>query len=270
VDALPPAARDLAGEGVRRTLDYQDPAYAATYVERVEALAAQPGATPGLIRETARFLALWMCYEDIARVAQLKTKPARFVRVRSEAGARDDEPIRVVEYLRPGAAEVADMLPPAAARWLRRRAAARAGVAPGGGGIHVDTTSITGYALLRALSTLRRVRRASSRFHDEQQRIEAWLASIHAALASGDAALALEIALCARLIKGYGDTHERGIANFEQSTAPARDASIAPAARAAAVRAAREAALANGGDGSPSRTPKATPIRFLARRPRGA
>ncbi len=47
----------------------------------------------------------------------------------------------------------------------------------------------------------------------EQRAIEAWLGLIQeAAQLSGE--LALEVAECARLIKGYGDTHKRGTANY--------------------------------------------------------
>ena len=50
-------------------------------------------------------------------------------------------------------------------------------------------------------------------FQQEQHAIEAWLRLIaEAARLSGD--LALEVAECARLIKGYGDTLKRGSANY--------------------------------------------------------
>ena len=47
----------------------------------------------------------------------------------------------------------------------------------------------------------------------EQDRIEAWLARMREAADSYD--LAVEIAECQRLIKGYGDTHERGPSIYE-------------------------------------------------------
>ena len=67
------------------------------------------------------------------------------------------------------------------------------------------------------------------------------------AAARRDAALAREVAECARLIKGYGETHRRGKGNFlaivdalveNPPTADARE-------QAAAIRKAREAALAD-------------------------
>ena len=79
-------------------------------------------------------------------------------------------------------------------------------------------------------------------------RSRAWLALIaEAAQLSAD--LALEIAECARLIKGYGDTHKRGSANYRlietRVIRPALAGSI-PLRRATdAVASARTAALAD-------------------------
>ncbi len=57
-------------------------------------------------------------------------------------------------------------------------------------------------------------------------------------------ALALEIARCQRLVKGYSDTHERGVRHFEQLMAAARRLAGRDDA-AAALRRLRDAALAD-------------------------
>jgi indolepyruvate ferredoxin oxidoreductase beta subunit len=59
--------------------------------------------------------------------------------------------------------------------------------------------------------------------------------------------LAIEVAECARLIKGYGDTHRRGKANFLAILDALVDhpATSDPAEQAKAIRKAREAALAD-------------------------
>ncbi len=41
-----------------------------------------------LTNETGRYLALWMSYEDLIRVAELKTRPARLTRLRAEVDAK--------------------------------------------------------------------------------------------------------------------------------------------------------------------------------------
>jgi indolepyruvate ferredoxin oxidoreductase beta subunit len=68
---------------------------------------------------------------------------------------------------------------------------------------------------------------------------------IDAARMSG--AVALEVAECARLIKGYGDTFKRGLANYRtieaQVIRPAIGGAYAPAVTADAIASARAAAL---------------------------
>jgi indolepyruvate ferredoxin oxidoreductase beta subunit len=81
--------------------------------------------------------------------------------------------------------------------------------------MEVNTASIAGYLRFRLLAGLRRWRPRTHRYGEEQREIERWLALIaQAAALSGE--LALEIAACARLIKGYGDTHKRGAGNYRQ------------------------------------------------------
>ena len=81
--------------GTARLIDYQDARYADLYAERVrrvlaleERLDASNVHDRALTRETARFLALWMAFDDIVRVADLKTRTARYARIRAEVGAR--------------------------------------------------------------------------------------------------------------------------------------------------------------------------------------
>jgi indolepyruvate ferredoxin oxidoreductase beta subunit len=61
---------------------------------------------------------------------------------------------------------------------------------------------------------MRRWRRKSLRFKKEQKAIADWLALI-TRIAPEDYALALEIAECPRMVKGYGDTHAQGEKNYE-------------------------------------------------------
>jgi indolepyruvate ferredoxin oxidoreductase beta subunit len=60
---------------------------------------------------------------------------------------------------------------------------------------------------------LRPWRRATWRFREENSRIETWLAGIRQRAVT-HYGLAVELARAQRLIKGYGETHERGWRNF--------------------------------------------------------
>jgi indolepyruvate ferredoxin oxidoreductase beta subunit len=197
---------------VRRTVDYQDFAYATLYLERIERVMA-PRQDDVLHAELARHLALWMTYEDTIRVADLKTRDTRLLRVRDEMKTGDAQLLGIHEYLHPRVQEICDTLPPALGRWLLRTAWARRVVERfTARGRVVQTNSVHGYLLLSAIAGLRRWRRATLRFRVENERIENWLRAVEQA---PSAALALEIVRCQRLIKGYGETHERGWRNFE-------------------------------------------------------
>ena len=232
---------DFIALGTARCSDYLDAAYAKLYRERLASIQARNH--EALTHETARYLALWMCYEDVARVADLKSRLDRFDGIRSDAAAKADQPIKVVEFFKPGFGEIADQLPPVLANPIRAYAKRQGKVAIFENGIHVESTALTGYAKLRALALMGKFRRASSRYALEQAQIERWLAAI--AKAPTDE-LALEIALTARLIKGYSDTHQRGKENFLrvlETLVEGGDYSVET--RTAYIRAAREAALAD-------------------------
>ncbi|MEO8078951.1 MAG: indolepyruvate oxidoreductase subunit beta family protein [Caldimonas sp.] len=240
--AFPVSARTMLREGARRLVDYQDPAYASVYLDRLAPFAGASTADP-LLDETARHLALWMSYEDTARVAALKIRGERFERVRAEVRAGSDQVLAIDEYLHPRVQEIAETLPASIGRhierpgWLRRlveRATRRGRV--------VTTSSLSGFLMLYAVAGMKRWRRSTTRFAAENAAIEAWLARIAEAAATNPA-LAVEIARCQRLVKGYSDTHERGVRNFDAVMAAFDRARtrLAPAT----LRELREAALAD-------------------------
>jgi len=245
------AAADIVSEGLRRLTAYQDISYARLYLDRLAPIAeadARAGAQGRLTREVARHLALRMSYEDVIRVAQAKIAPERLARIAAQMGATKGEPVTVVEFLKPGIAEMCSVLP----RWIAQpiiAAAERRGWTDRlYWGMEIKTTSVSGYLRLLALARLRRFRPRSHRYSQEQAAIESWLALI-AAAAAKSGALALEIAECARLIKGYGDTLKRGAANYatieRQVIQPILAGAIALSRGVDAVASARVAALAD-------------------------
>jgi indolepyruvate ferredoxin oxidoreductase, beta subunit len=229
--------------GIERLKDYQGERYAMLYAERMKPLLQ---GEPKLAGETARQLALWMSYEDIIRVADLKTRASRFERVRKEAGARDGEPVVVIDYLKPGIEEFASLLPYFLGKKLISWAEGRGKLDAYNVGMHVKTSGISGFLLMRAMAWLKPWRPHCYRFREEQQLIERWLALVRAA-AARSAPLALEIAACASLIKGYGETHRRGKANFLAilDALVEHPATADPVEQAKAIRRARDAALAD-------------------------
>ncbi len=214
---LPDTVRATAMLGIERLTDYQDARYANAYLDRLIAVSdaeRQLGGDGTLTRETARHLALWMAYEDVIRVADLKTRGSRLARVVEEIRAGDDKIVRVTEFMHPRFEELCDTLPASLGRRLIGSPRARRWIAPLLERDRTITTSgIPGFLLLYGLARLRRFRRGTFRFAIEQERIDAWLATALNA-ARGDLALAVEVIRCQRLVKGYGDTHARGMHNF--------------------------------------------------------
>jgi len=254
---FPGALHELLNQAVARLIDYQDVAYADLYLDRMRSVVAVDNETDGagqgypLTRETARLLVLWMTYEDIIRVAELKTRPERFARLRKEAGAQPGEPVVIVDFLKPGPEEFADILSPGLSdlikTWeLKRRNLGRTLSFP----LRLQTSSLTGFLALRFLARLKPLRRRSARFALEQATIERWLAAIKRyGMATRDRELVQEIIQCAALLRGYGGTQRRGRRAFEHIFDSLLENKTAEAQKIVelkqALHAARNAALAN-------------------------
>ena len=277
---FPIQVHDMLALGHARMLEYQGAAYAQLYIDRLQqVLHAEQAADPtaanqfATTREMARWLALWMAFDDIVRVADLKSRASRWQRVVGEVKAKDDDLLKVYDHFKPGVPEFAALLPVSLATkltaWDRRRTLQ--GKTPWALPLKVGTHSIIGMLSLRALASLKWLRVRGSRYATEQSMIEQWLQGVvHGTQRHWQ--LGHEIALCGRLIKGYGSTNERGKENLLhvlQHLAQGKDAAQA----ANAVKAARTAALADDAGkaldsalvqhGAPTRPVKAQPIRFV-------
>jgi indolepyruvate ferredoxin oxidoreductase beta subunit len=252
--AFPPETAAIVGAGVRRVADYQNLAYGAAYLAKLQGVLAADKVASGagrgfkLTTETARFLALWMAYEDFIRVAGLKSRAERMARLRTEVGAQAGEPVVVTEFLKPGWEEIASVLPPA----LGRRLLAWADKKPDRRDFHfamrIKTNTFFGYLRLWLLAKVKWWRPRTHRFAEEQAEAGAWLDAIVAA-APRDYDLALEIAELPSLRKGYSDTYRRGVSNYRwilgSLVLPAAAGEVDAGSAAGAIAKARSAALAD-------------------------
>jgi indolepyruvate ferredoxin oxidoreductase beta subunit len=282
---FPPTAQEMFSLGYARLLEYQGQDYADLYVRRLQSvLGAEREADPlaarahATTREMARWLALWMAFDDIVRVADLKSRASRWARVQGEVKAGSDELLKLYDHFKPGIPEFAALVPQALAgkllAWDRKRVLA--GRQPWAMPLKVGTHSVIGMLALRTLASLKWLRVRGSRFAVEQRMIEDWLQGVVQGTRR-DWQLGHEIALCGRLIKGYGSTNERGKENLLHVLEHLASGGV-PADAAQAVRAAREAALADDAGkaldatlvqhGAPPRPLKAVPVRWM-RKPRG-
>ena len=243
---VPAAAQDVVREGVRRMIDYQDVAYAGLYLDRLDAVVAleAKGSDSFALTETvARGLALWMSFEDTIRVADLKIRTSRAKRVRQEVRPSSGQLVQVTEFMKPRIEEICGTLPVGLGTWILRSKTPRSWLTRFTGGRQIATSTVGGFLQLYWLAGLRRWRRKTLRYSQENARIERWLALI-AHVVQKNYALAAEIADCQQLLKGYGETHERGTASFDAILADVRDWEQRADA-AGRVRSLRAAALAD-------------------------
>jgi indolepyruvate ferredoxin oxidoreductase beta subunit len=183
-----------------------------------------------------------MCYDDVIRVADLKTRASRFDRVRGEVDAAPDQLIYMTEFMHPRIEEVCGTLPATLGRaivntpWLFKalgRVVDR--------GRRVKTGTVGWFLVLYVLAGMRRFRRSTLRHGDEMAHIAAWL-DLARTMAVRNYDLAVEIVKCRRLVKGYSDTHARGLGKFDRVIAAAQRLADRPDA-ADWVRRLRDAAL---------------------------
>jgi indolepyruvate ferredoxin oxidoreductase, beta subunit len=219
VRAWPAELHPMLFAGVKRLTDFQDPQYAGEYLDRVAGIYALDGVHGGaakawkLTATAAKYVAVAMSYDDVIRVAELKTRPQRDARVRRDNSVGADQIVYTTEYMHPRLEEIAGTLPaplgrfleahPAWFGWLFRK------------GRRVRSGTIGWFLVLYALSALKPLRRATLRHRRETAHLEKWLA-LAATQAKLNYDLAVEILAARRLIKGYSDTHARGESKFDR------------------------------------------------------
>jgi len=249
-EGFPAPLHAMLTAGVRRTLDFQDLAYAQQYLHTLadlHQLDAQHGGAAknwALTLAAAKHVAVAMSYDDVIRVADLKTRSQRFARVHKEVGVKPGQLLYTTEYMHPQIDEVCGCLPAPLGRWILRTPLMRHVIEPFcRKGRFLKTGTLSGFVLLYVLSGMRRFRRSTLRHKIEQQGLQDWLALVRQTVAT-DYDLAVEIVECRRLVKGYSDTHVRSTSKYLKLMDAARGLMQTPDA-ARQLKALRDAALAD-------------------------
>lgn len=218
VAALPAPVAELALPGLRKVVDFQDLRYGREYLDRLAQVMARDDAARDwrLSREAAKYIANAMAYDDIIRVADLKTRGRRFDRIRKEMRVKDENLLHLTEFFHPRAEEIVGLFPAglgarveADPNWMRRldRWFNR--------GRRLRTDGLFAFLALHGLGGLRGWRRRTLRHAQEQTHLSRWLDGALAE-AGRNYDLAVEMIRCRRLIKGYSDTHARGQSKFDR------------------------------------------------------
>lgn len=219
---FPAVAHAMLAAGLRRVIDFQDIAYGHEYLDLVATfLPFQRADDAGLICAAAKYIAIAMAYDDVIRVADLKTRASRFKRVREEVRAAPDQVVQITEFMHPRIDEVIGTLPARLGMWFEARPRLlRVLDRAVNRGRRVRTTTIRWFLPLYLIAGLKRFRRKTLRHQREVAHRDGWL-DVARGAAGSDPALATAIIELRRLVKGYSDTHERGQSKFDKALAAA-------------------------------------------------
>jgi indolepyruvate ferredoxin oxidoreductase beta subunit len=205
--------------GAKHLTDFQDPAYAEKYLERVGEIyqidRAQGGEDKnfGLSAAAAKYIAVAMAYDDVIRVADLKTRASRYDRVLRENAVGSDQIVYTTEYMHPRLEEVAGTMPAPLGRFMEAHPALFGWAFRSGRRVRSGT--IHWFLMLYVLGALKPIRRTTLRHRREMAHMEKWL-SVATETAARNYDVAVEVLNARRLVKGYSDTHARGESKFER------------------------------------------------------
>ncbi|KJS13831.1 MAG: indolepyruvate oxidoreductase subunit B [Hoeflea sp. BRH_c9] len=216
--SLPAPVRDMALSGLRAVVDFQDLAYGRDYLERIDTVLGEDEPAKGfeLTLEAAKYIAKAMAYDDVFRVADLKTRGSRFARVRTEIAPAAGAQMKLTEFMHPRAEEIVGMMPASLGRRLSASSRAMRLIDRlVNKGRRLRTDRLLPFAQLYVLGGLRKYRRGTLRHAIETEHLQAWL-DLALSYRKIDYALAVETLRNRRLVKGYSDTHARGLSKFDR------------------------------------------------------
>ncbi|WP_027534904.1 indolepyruvate oxidoreductase subunit beta family protein [Bradyrhizobium sp. WSM3983] len=222
---LPEPAQAMARAGLRKVVDFQDVAYGSEYLDILGKLHVADknsgGADKGyaFTQAAAKHLANAMSYDDVIRVADLKTRSSRRTRIESELELSQDQVLHTTEFMHPRIEEVMGMLPASFGRWLGAKPRLLGWLDRRvNKGRRVRTYSLPWFLALYVVGGLRGLRRRSLRHAVETDHRDHWLKDAMDAVGI-NYQLGVEILQCRRMVKGYSDTHSRGLSKFDKTLA---------------------------------------------------
>jgi indolepyruvate ferredoxin oxidoreductase beta subunit len=221
---FPAQAQSLLYAGVKKLVDYQDAAYADEYLNRVGRVLSADRDHGGelhgfaLTQAAAKYVAVAMAYDDIIRVADLKTRGTRFDRIKKTMDLEDDQILYMTEFMHPRAEEIVSTLPRGIASWIEGNKTLFDGIDRiVNRARRVRTGTIRNFLTLYVIGGMRGWRRGTLRHAREVAHTQRWL-DLALAQVSANYEFAVEILNARRLVKGYSDTHARGLSKFDRVT----------------------------------------------------
>lgn len=216
VAQLPALAQPLAEAGLRKVVLFQDLAYGSEYLDRLEQLQQFDSADEHFefTRQAAKYVANAMAYDDVIRVAGEKTHPDRLQRIVAEMGGA--EVVQLTDYTHPRGEEIVSLFPARLGRWVHARPRLLAWIDRRvNKGRRLRTDRFFPFAQLWVIAGLKPWRRSNLRHQQELAHLNAWLEQAIAAV-QVNPKLGQQVLKARRLVKGYSDTHSRGLSKFDR------------------------------------------------------
>ncbi len=216
LNGLPVPVQQMAHAGLMKVVDFQDCDYGAQYLDRLQGVIDRDDAAQGwqLGTTAAKYIATAMAYDDIIRVADLKTRQPRMDRIRAEMGAGSAHLLQLTEFFHPRADEIAGLMPARmGAAWEASPKRMALLERLFNKGRRLRTHTLRSFLILHFLGGLKGYRLKTRRHAIEMAHLDAWLTD-SLAVRADDYALSLELLKNRRLVKGYSDTHARGLTKF--------------------------------------------------------
>jgi indolepyruvate ferredoxin oxidoreductase beta subunit len=222
---LPGPAMAMGHAGLKKVVDFQDPAYGAEYLDILGSLHTADRNCGGAERDyaftqaAAKHVANAMTYDDVIRVADLKTRSDRRARIENELELSPNQVLQTTEFMHPRMEEVMGILPVGFGRWLGARPRLLGWLDRRvNKGRRVRTYSLPWFFALYVVGGLRGMRRRSLRHAIETAHRDQWLKAATEAVRT-NYQLGVEVLQCRRLVKGYSDTLSRGLSKFDKTLA---------------------------------------------------
>jgi hypothetical protein len=201
-DGLPAAVQSIADQGVALLTEYQGPAYAQLYLDRLRRFAGRRGVEEALFCDIARLMAMRMSYLDAIRIAQLKLAEA--ARSPGRTPADDVQRLRIDEVI----SSLPEIIADPALSCVEFARCSHMTVK-----MRFSAASWWSLRRLRIEAYMRRWRLLSVRYATERVWVERWLHMIDRALNKQPAAAAA-VAETATLVQGCGSTYRHGLDNW--------------------------------------------------------
>jgi len=215
---MPKEIHKMANLGLKKVVDFQNTKYGREYIKVLKEIISQDSANKSysLSIQSAKHIANAMAYDDIIRVADLKTRSKRTARIQKEMGVTKDNRLKITEYFHPRAEEVVGLFPKAFGKWFEQSSKRMKQLDKMvNKGRRIRSTSLPAFLTLYLLAGLRGYRTKTLRHEVERIHREEWINKFMSFLPE-QYDLAVEIVKCRRLIKGYSDTHVRGLSKFDR------------------------------------------------------